>query len=362
MILPQSFASLAGRGTPIALEPRRPETPSIVDTMMLSGRILIVSDRDEVVAELEPIIRAGQHLPSVVPHGRAAMELLAEGMVPDVVISDMGSEGSLEGIAYVRRFRELNQAGAHLVVIEPGAPFQRGAETGRERFTVLQRPFDGDDLRRTLTEAVQRVESDFRGLRAEVWRSIDRLRREVENASAEMVRALATTIAARDQYMQGHSERVADTCRQIAAALHLSEDRTTMLVQAAQLHEIGKISIPVELLQKTSPLDPEELERIRSHTRVGADIVREVSSLRRLAPLIEHHMTDHCELPAGIAPDSPEFLLTGILRVADAWDAMTSERSYRQALPRADGEATLRAGSGTRFHPQAVAMLMRILA
>ena len=330
--------------------------------MMLSGRILIVSDRDEVIAELASIIRAGQHLPSVVPHGRDAMELLAAGMVPDVVISDMGSEGSLEGIAYVRRFRELNRAGAHLVVTEPGSPVEPGGEAGRERFTVLRRPFQGDDLRRTLDEALRRVEADFRGLRAEVWRSIDRLRREVENAGAEMVQALATTIAARDQYMQGHSQRVADTCRKMAAALRLSEDHSTMLVQAAQLHEIGRISLPVELLQKTSPLDPDELERIRAHTKVGADIVRGVSSLRRLAPLIEHHMMDHCELSAVIAPDSPEFLLTSILRVADAWDAMTSERSYRQALPRADWEASLRAGAGTRFHPQAVAILMRILA
>ncbi len=60
--------------------------------MMLSGRILIVSDRDDVVAELEPIIRAGRHMASVVPDGREAMKLLADGMVPDVVISDMGSD------------------------------------------------------------------------------------------------------------------------------------------------------------------------------------------------------------------------------------------------------------------------------
>lgn len=329
--------------------------------MMLSGRILIVSDRDDVVAELEPIIRAGQHMASVVPDGREAMKLLAEGLVPDVVISDMGSDRSLEGIGYVRRFRELNRAGAHLVVTEPGAPVDRRPEAAQERFAVLPRPFRTDDVRQTLEDAMHRMEAEFRSLRADVWRSMDRLRREVSDARAEMVQALAMTIAARDRFMHGHCERVAETCRAMAVALHLSDEHTEMLVQAAQLHEIGKMAVPLELLQKTSPLEPEELERIRSHTKVGAGIVRGIASLKRLAPLIEHQMTDHCDLAGEIPPVSPEFLLTGILRVVDAWDAMTSERSYRQALPRGYWEPFIRAGAGTRFHPQAVATLMRIL-
>ena len=330
---------------------------------MISGRILIVSDRHEVVAELEPIIRAGDHMASVVPDGREAMSLLDDGMVPDVVISDLGCERSFEGIGYVQRFRELNRTGAHLVVTEPGAPFagpQRGAAP-QERFAVLQRPFKKDDVARTLESAVARVEEEFRTLRAEVWRSMDRLRREVQDARAEMVQALALTIAARDHYMHGHCERVAENCRKVAVALHVSDDDVELLVQSAQLHEIGKISVPIELLQKTEPLTPDELERIRTHPRVGANIVRGVPTLRRMATLIEHHGTDHCELAGDVSPITPEFLLIGILRVVDAWDAMTSDRSYRQALPRAYWEPFLRAGAGTRFHPQAVAALMRVV-
>lgn len=329
---------------------------------MISGRILIVSDRREVVAELEPIIRASDHMASVVPDGQEAMLMLDDGMVPDVVISDLGSERSFEGISYVQRFRQLNRTGAHLVVTEPGAPFT-GKRTGgqQDRFAVLPRPFRQEDVRRTLEEAVSRVEEDFRTLRAEVWRSMDRLRREVADARGEMVQALALTIAARDRFMQGHCERVAEGCRTVAVALNLNDDDTRLLEQAARLHEIGKISVPVELLQKTDPLTPDELDRIRSHPRVGADIVRGVSSLRRLAPLIEHHMTDHCELAGDVSPITPEFLLVGILRVVDAWDAMNSDRSYRPAMPRSYWEPLLRAGAGTRFHPQAVAALMRVL-
>lgn len=329
---------------------------------MISGRILIVSDRREVVAELEPIIRAGDHLASVVPDGQEAMQLLDDGMVPDVVISDLGCERSFDGISYVQRFRQLNRTGAHLVVTEPGAPFSTArAAASQDRFAVLPRPFREADVRRTLEEAVSRVEEDFRTLRAEVWRSMDRLRREVADARGEMVQALALTIAARDRYMQGHCERVAETSRKVAMALHVSEEDIGVLVQAARLHEIGKISVPVELLHKTDPLTPDELDRIRSHPRIGADIVRGVSSLRRLAPLVEYHMTNHVDLAAHISPVTPDFLLVGILRVVDAWDAMTSDRSYRSAMPRSYWEPFLRAGAGTRFHPQAVAALMRVV-
>lgn len=329
---------------------------------MISGRILIVSDRREVVAELEPIIRAGDHMASVVPDGQEAMQLLDDGMVPDVVISDLGCDRSFDGIGYVQRFRQLNRTGAHLLVTEPGAPFTTNrVAAAQDRFAVLPRPFRPDDVARTLEDAVSRVEEDFRTLRAEVWRSMDRLRREVAEARGEMVQALALTISARDRYMQGHADRVAEGCRLVAVALNVNEEDASMLEQAARLHEIGKISIPVELLQKTDPLTPEELERIRSHPRVGADIVRGVPTLRRLAPLIEHHMTEHCELAGHVSPVKPEFLLIGILRVVDAWDAMTSDRSYRPAMPRAYWEPFLRAGAGTRFHPQAVATLMRVL-
>lgn len=328
---------------------------------MLSGRILIVSDRNEVVAELEPIIRAGQHLASVVPDGGEAMRLLDDGMVPDVVISDLGSDGCFEGIGYVRRFRELNRAGAHLVVTEEGAPVASRPPAAQERFSAIPRPFHPDQVRRTLEEALRQMEAEFRTLRAEVWRSMDRLRREVEDARSEMVKALALTIAARDHYMHGHCERVAEGCRAVAVAMELGDEEVEMLVQAAQLHEIGKMAVPLELLQKTDPLTADELERIRSHTTVGANIVREVPALKRLAPLIEHQMTDHSELAGEVSPVAREFLLVGILRVVDAWDAMTSERSYRQALPRSYWEPFLRAGAGTRFNPQAVATLLRVL-
>jgi HD-GYP domain-containing protein (c-di-GMP phosphodiesterase class II) len=134
------------------------------------------------------------------------------------------------------------------------------------------------------------------------------------------------------------------------------------LLETALLHEIGKVSVPLELLHKIGPLSDAELEQIRAHARVGADIVRGVPALARIAPVIEHQGTHHAVLSAHLDPAAPEFMLVGILRVADVWDAMVSTRSYRGAMSPEYCRETLRGGAGTRFHPEAVEAVLRITA
>jgi response regulator RpfG family c-di-GMP phosphodiesterase len=334
---------------------------------MLNGRIMIVSDRQEVIAELEPIIRAGQHLPLTVADGREALQTLEEGLVPDIVISDLGCDRALQGIDYVWRFRELNRVGRHMVVVEDGAPFSgftrpAGGDGAALPLlaTPLARPFRRGEVTARVEEAIHRVDEDLRALRGEMWREMQRMQRAMREMQRETVNALAATVAARDPYMHGHATRVAGLCRAVATALHLSEERIELLETAAILHEIGKAGVPLELLHKTGPLSPEELEQIRGHARTGAGIVAGVPALRRAAPLIEHQGTDYAELGAHLDPASPEHLLAGILRVVDAYDAMVSPRSYRGPMPRDYWEQTLRAGAGTRFHPRAVEAFLRL--
>lgn len=335
---------------------------------MLNGRIMIVSDRDEVIAELETIIRGGQHLPLIVPDGREALQTLDEGLVPDIVISDLGCDRALDGIDYVWRFREMNRAGRHMVVVEDGAPFSgfppaaKGGDGAALPLlaTPLARPFRRGDVTLRIDDAIRRVDEDLRAMRGEMWREMQRMQRAMREMQRETVNALAATVAARDPYMHGHATRVAALCRRVAVALHLGEERIELLETAAMLHEIGKAGVPLELLHKTGPLSPEELEQIRGHARTGAGIVAGVPALRRVAPLIEHQGTDYAELGEHIGPATPEHLLAGILRVVDAYDAMVSPRSYRGPMPREYVERTLRSGAGTRFHPEAVEAFLRL--
>src|ERR1700741_5555555 len=152
--------------------------PAPNSSRALSGRIMIVSDRPVVIAELEPILRATEHLCVSVPNGVEARRVLREGVVPDLLISDLGSERALEVMEYMGRFLKMNRVGRHLVV-EDGAPFSRAEPvhaTLPRAATPLRRPFDASEVTEAVEDAIRRMDRDIRSVRGEVWREIDRLR------------------------------------------------------------------------------------------------------------------------------------------------------------------------------------------
>lgn len=328
---------------------------------------MIVSDRREVVDELEPILRAGSHVAVSVPDGAEALRTLQDGVIPDLLISDLGSERALEGMAYIWRFRQLNRAGRHLAVVEDGAPFaaaaaRRGLPRSAGELVPLPRPFDPAHVSERVRGAVDGVARDVERLRSDVWRELDQLRQSVRDVQREMVTALAQTIAARDPYMLGHSTRVAGLAKRVGMVMGLHAPELETLETAAILHEIGKMAVPLELLHKTDPLSEAELEQIRAHASVGAGIVGSVPSLRPVVPLVQFQNTDYQDLSRFLPVESPEFLLASVLRVVDAYDAMVSARSYRTAMPRAYWESNLWDGAGTRYHPQVVQAFFRACA
>lgn len=323
---------------------------------------MIVSDRRDVVDELKPLLRAESHLAVSVADGDEALRSLQEGAVPDVLISDLGSEHALDEMRYIWRFRQLNRVGRHLAVVEEGAPFSAGSGASLpDEVIPLPRPFNTVQVMERVREAVDGIDHDVRALRGEVWREIDRLRQNVRDVQREMVTALAQTIAARDPYMHGHSSRVSALSRRVGAEMGLRPADLETLETAATLHEIGKMSVPLELLHKTTPLTPEELAQIRSHASAGARIVGSIPSLARIVPLVEHQNTDYCFLAEYLDEGSRDFVLASILHLVDAYDAMVSERSYRGAMPREYWEAHLRNGAGCRFHPGAVQAFFRVV-
>jgi len=324
--------------------------------MMLNGRIMIVSDRRQVVAELEPIVRRGSHLALTVPDACEALRSLEQGLVPDLIISDLGSSSSAhEDAEYLSRFRHINRAGAHLVIVDEGAEAPPSGGT-----IPLRRPFRDGEVQWAIEAAVGRIAEEVVALRGQVCREMEEMRHGMRELRRDVVTALAGTIAARDPYMHGHSVRVAALARRVAEAMGVAPADVELLEFASLLHEIGKVVVPLELLHKTGPLSPDELEQIRAHARAGARIVEGVASLRGAARLIEHHTVPYDALHRSLDSHSAEFLLAGILHVADAYDAMTSPRAYRGAMDHDYCARTLEAGSGTRFHPAVVEMLLRI--
>ncbi|MEU3465137.1 HD-GYP domain-containing protein [Streptomyces sp. NPDC006733] len=176
------------------------------------------------------------------------------------------------------------------------------------------------------------------------------------------VRALVQAVEIKDRYTRGHSERVGRASVFIARELGMAEDRVDALRFAGILHDIGKIGVPTRLLRKNGPLTPEERRVIELHPEYGHEVVRGIAFLgeARAAILHHHERMDGSGYPFGLTGEQiPQF--ARVVAVADAFDAMTSTRSYRRA--RGVGEALdeLRRCSGTHFDPAMVAGLVSAL-
>lgn len=181
---------------------------------------------------------------------------------------------------------------------------------------------------------------------------------ELDSLSLGALTALARTIDASSHWTAGHSERVTHHAVGIAEALGFGAADVARLRHGSLLHDIGKIGVPPTILDKPGPLTEAELAVMQSHPAIGARIVESVRAFRDLVPLVLHHheSLDGTGYPAGLRGDEiPD--LVRILTVADVFDALTSDRPYREGLTVDSALVILTNGVGTRFDARAVAAL-----
>jgi HD superfamily phosphohydrolase YqeK len=175
---------------------------------------------------------------------------------------------------------------------------------------------------------------------------------EQQKAYEATVGALCQAVETKDFYTRGHSDRVSRGSVMIAREISMRGERVEAIRYAGMLHDVGKLGVPTKVLQKTGKLTEEEYAAIQLHPMRGLDIVREIGFLdEALAGIMHHHeRIDGRGYPMGLAGDEiPEF--ARVLAVADAFDSMTSTRSYRGARPVAEAIEELRKWSGTQFDP-----------
>jgi putative nucleotidyltransferase with HDIG domain len=172
------------------------------------------------------------------------------------------------------------------------------------------------------------------------------------------IRALAAALDARDPYTAGHSERVSHTAVVIARHMNLAESQVAVIRLGALLHDIGKIGLADDILQKPAPLTADEYEQIKRHPALGARILRQVSFLEPHLPIVElhHERPDGHGYPFGLRGDAIP-IAARIVHVADAYDAMTSARAYRPARPPAAALAELQLYAGSQFDEECVEAL-----
>jgi response regulator RpfG family c-di-GMP phosphodiesterase len=191
-------------------------------------------------------------------------------------------------------------------------------------------------------------------------RDLQRMNQSLEENFRQTITGFAHALEESDRYTRGHSDRVAIYARLIAEGMSLRPGEIETIVQAALLHDIGKIGIRYEKLNKPGKLTPEEVAMFRSHPAKGKRILEPIPFMRDIVAgaYCHHESFDGGGYPQGLAGDAIP-LLGRLVAVADTYDAMTSDRAYRKALPHAVAVAELERCSGTQFDPTMVEIFLR---
>lgn len=188
-------------------------------------------------------------------------------------------------------------------------------------------------------------------------------REKVERMSEQMMLTLATAIDAKDKYTNGHSVRVAEYAREIAKRAGKSKQEQHDIYYIGMLHDIGKIGIPNEIINKTSGLTEEEYKVMKDHTKIGADILRKMTEIPGLTvgARWHHELYNGQGYPDGLKGEQiPE--IARIICVADAYDAMTSKRSYQDILPQETVRKEFEKGKGVQFDPHYAEIILEMIA
>ena len=176
---------------------------------------------------------------------------------------------------------------------------------------------------------------------------------KLEQAYMESIETLRYTVEAKDPYTKGHSDRVAEYSVLIGKSLNLSEEELKTLKIGGLFHDIGKIGVPDSILLKESRLDDEEYSQIKNHPLIGVHILSNATIFQDIIPIVKHHHErfDGKGYPSQLSGKDIPYLAR-IVSIADSFDAMTSKRSYRNALPLEVVKNEFLKNIGTQFDPE----------
>ncbi len=185
---------------------------------------------------------------------------------------------------------------------------------------------------------------------------------KLENAYWESVQTLRNTVEAKDVYTRGHSDRVAEYSVLIGKKLGLSDEDINTLHIGGLFHDIGKIGVPDSILQKNGSLNDDEYSQIKQHPNIGVHILSHATIFKNILDIVEHHHEkyDGSGYPSKLAGDNIPYFAR-IAAIADSFDAMTSRRSYRDALPMETVISEFERCRGSQFDPEIDDLFLDIL-
>jgi diguanylate cyclase (GGDEF)-like protein len=226
----------------------------------------------------------------------------------------------------------------------------RAKEYGGDRVCTIQDIRDDKALSRKIT--------NIKHLKQELIK----LTKKANQSSIESIFAFAKTIELKDHYTGNHVEKTVYYANEIAKRLKLPAEEIRFIEQASMLHDLGKIGISEKILLKKGPLTRREFDKIKNHPKIGADIIRPIQFFHSLLPLIlyHHERWDGKGYPFGLkGNDIP--IGARIIAIADVYEALISDRSYRKALSKKQAMKIIKENSGKQFDPKIADVLMEVL-
>ena len=306
------------------------------------GRIMIVDDSREVAGALAALLQLSGHTIELFDDGRRALAAIAHAP-PDLIILDVQMP-HLDGFAVCAALKRAPATwGIPVIMVtvdgEREARLQ-GIEAGADDY--LPKPVDGRELE----------------LRVRALLRTKRRQDGLEPAEA-VIFALARTVEAKDSYTEGHLRRLGRYAEAIGRRLCLEGAALIALRYGALLHDVGKVGIDEMIIRKGGPLTPAEYRVMQQHTIIGERIVQPLRLAAAVGPIVRHHHErwDGRGYPDGLAGHNIP-IGARIVAVADAYDAMTTQRPYNRALAAEEAVERLRAGAGIYWDPQVVGVFI----
>ncbi|MCH5268909.1 MAG: response regulator [Lachnospiraceae bacterium] len=330
----------------------------------MSNWILVVDDDTENLRMASHILSKEKMRVSCLKSGEDAIKFLQENR-PDLILLDIHMPG-MDGFETIAEIKG-NEATADIPVIfltadDDSNAETRGLEAGAMDF--IKKPFVPEVLLLRASHTIELVH-----LQADLSREVEIKTQEViaqseklERLVVQVVKALSGAIDAKDTYTNGHSNRVADYARKIAKRAGLSKEKQEEIYLMGLLHDVGKIGISDAIINKPAKLTDEEYTIMKSHPVQGEKILKNISDFPNLliGAKWHHERYDGKGYPDGKAgEDIP--IEARIISVADAYDAMTSKRSYRDNLPQAVVRGEVEKCKGIQFDPEFAEIMLRMI-
>ena len=291
-----------------------------------STRVLVVDDEPGVTTLFERLLTQEGYAVRIATDAPSALAAVAS-FNPDVILLDVVLPGG-DGFSLCQRLKQDAATRLTPVVLVTGLTDRENRIHGRQA--------GADDF---ITKPV-----DPQELLARVG-SLARLKRYTDDldSAAAIITTLATMIEARDGYTEGHCHRMANYATAVGRALGLGTGDLQPLHRGGFIHDIGMLAIPPTVVLRAGPLEPEEFERIKSHTVIGDDLCRGLRSLQSVRPIVRHHheRLDGTGYPDGLKGDEIP-VVAQIIGVVDVFDAVTHSRPYQRTQSAAEALQLLR--------------------